>query len=298
MPTTYNSSLITYNSFYYYLKDESLKESTITEHINNVERFNQWSEENNFAGIQHINYNELLSYVQQLKKQSLTVSTINIRITSINKYYEHLKQEGIIEKNPARRLRIKGTVKKIIINPFSYTELQTLYHEYAKPKDNYFAEKSKIAHKKNTVLLSLMIEQALHSGELTKLEQEYINLNKGIIYIPSTGRSNSRELKLESKQIIILHDYLTQTKFHSSKLFKGRVNDLERDLLNTLKGINPVIRNAAHIRASVILHWLKMYDKRTVQYMTGHKWIGSTEHYQVQELTGLTDLLEKHHPFS
>ncbi len=285
-------------SFEYYLKEEGLKESTITEHIKNIERFRQWSETNQFNGIEYITYNELLSYIQQLKSQSVAVATINIRITSISKYYEHLKQEGVIETNPARRLRVKGAVKKIITNPLSYTELQALYHEYAKPREKYFAEKSKIAHKRNTVLLSLMIEQGLHSGELTKLEHEHINLNKGTIYIPSTGRSNSRELKLESKQIIILHDYLTQTKFQSSKLFKGRVNDLGRDLVSAIKGINPVIRNAGHIRASVILHWLKMYDKRTVQYMTGHKWIGSTEHYQVQELTALTDLLEKHHPFS
>ncbi|HET6244522.1 MAG TPA: hypothetical protein VFF35_08400 [Bacteroidia bacterium] len=41
-----------------------------------------------------------------------------------------------------------------------------------------------------------------------------------------------------------------------------------------------------------------MYDKRQVQYMAGHKWISSTENYEVQELTGLTDLLTKHHPFS
>lgn len=38
--------------------------------------------------------------------------------------------------------------------------------------------------------------------------------------------------------------------------------------------------------------------QRQVQYMAGHKWIGSTEHYQVQELDGLIDMLGKHHPFS
>jgi site-specific recombinase XerD len=34
-----------------------------------------------------------------------------------------------------------------------------------------------------------------------------------------------------------------------------------------------------------------------VQYMAGHKYIGSTEMYEVQEMESLTDALSKHHPF-
>jgi site-specific recombinase XerD len=68
-------------------------------------------------------------------------------------------------------------------------------------------------------------------------------------------------------------------------------------LMEELKGINPQIQNAAHIRASVILHWLRQHNKRQVQYMAGHKSITSTEKYAVQELETLTDQLSKHHPF-
>jgi integrase/recombinase XerD len=68
-------------------------------------------------------------------------------------------------------------------------------------------------------------------------------------------------------------------------------------LLQELKGINPAITNALHIRGSVIINWLKFHNKRQVQYMAGHKYISSTEAYAVQDLDSLQDELSKHHPF-
>lgn len=292
-------------AFEYYLKDTGLAERTISEHLKDIIRFETWIKENGYhtektiqTSIAHLRYNDILSFVQTMKNNHLSVPTQNIRINSLRKYYEHLKEEGIIENNPVRRLHIKGAIKKITHHQLTYTELEQLYHEYAKPKEYYREEKHRKAHERNIIILGLMIWQGIHSGELGKLEIAHVKINEGLIYIPGTRRSNNRELKLESKQIILLHHYITQTNFTSDKLFETNPHTIIYYLVNELKGINPVIKNAAHIRASVILHWLRMYNKREVQYMIGHKWISSIEHYEVQELTGLTDLLTKHHPFS
>ncbi len=77
----------------------------------------------------------------------------------------------------------------------------------------------------------------------------------------------------------------------------GNLHNTISLLSEELKGINPQIKNAQHIRASVILYWLRQHNKRQVQYMAGHKYIHSTEAYEVQELETLTDQLTKHHPF-
>jgi hypothetical protein len=53
-------------------------------------------------------------------------------------------------------------------------------------------------------------------------------------------------------------------------------------LLEELKGINAQIKNAQHIRASVILYWLRQHNKTQLQYMAGHKYIHNTEAYEVQ----------------
>jgi site-specific recombinase XerD len=292
-------------NFKIYLAQRRFMQSTINGHLLNVGYFIKWVEENGLYEVENISYTDLLSYVNYEQKQNKDVSTINLRISSISKYFEFLKEEGLVNRNPARTLRIKGKAKIIIQNPLSYDELLNLYNGYkslAKAVPNHIKEKSELAHQRNIIIVGLLIWQGLHSGELEKLEVNHVNLNEGIIYIPSTTRSNSRELKLSSQQIITLHTYIhggvrNKFKVNDEKLFAGNLHNIISLLIEELKGINPQIKNAQHIRASVILYWLRQHNKRQVQYMAGHKYIHSTEAYEVQELETLTDQLTKHHPF-
>jgi site-specific recombinase XerC len=56
------------------------------------------------------------------------------------------------------------------------------------------------------------------------------------------------------------------------------------------------IKNLQQIRASVITHWLKLYNLRQVQYMAGHRFVSSTEAYMVNDLEGLLEDINKFHP--
>ncbi len=288
-----------------YLQQRRFMQSTINGHLLNVGYFLKWVENNGLHEAENMQYTDLLNYVNYEQKQNKDVSTINLRISSISKYFEFLKEEGLVNRNPARTLRIKGKAKTIIQNPLSYDELLQLYNNYKTLEKNvpsHIQAKTNLAHQRNSIIVGLLIWQGLHSGELEKLETNHVNLNDGIIYIPSITRSNSRELKLSSQQIISLHTYIyggIRDKFicKSETLFAGNLHNIVQLLIEELKGINPQIKNAQHIRASVILYWLRQYNKRQVQYMAGHKYIHSTEAYEVQELETLTDQLEKHHPF-
>ena len=59
---------------------------------------------------------------------------------------------------------------------------------------------------------------------------------------------------------------------------------------------NPEILHAKQIRSSVITYWLKTYNLLQVQYFAGHKYVSSTERYQLNNLDNLQDKLEKYHP--
>ena len=291
-----------------YLQQKRFRESTINAHLLNVGYFIKWWESPSFGGVGeawNISYTDLLNYVQYEQKRNKDVSTINLRISSISKYFEFLKEENLVTRNPARTLRIKGKAKTIIQNPLKYDELLNLYNSYKsiiKDVPAHIQEKSTLAHQRNVIIVGLLIWQGLHSGELEKLEVNHVNLNEGIIYIPSTARSNNRELKLSTQQILTLHSYIhggtrDKLKPQGEELLPGNLHNTISLLSEELKGINPQIKNAQHIRASVILYWLRQHNKRQVQYMAGHKYIHSTEAYQVQELETLTDQLTKHHPF-
>ena len=288
-----------------YLQKKRFRESTINAHCLNAGYFLRWIENNGLHEAENMQYTDLLNYVQYEQKRNKDVSTINLRISSISKYFEFLKEEGLVDRNPARTLRIKGKAKTVIQNPLKYDELQNLYNGYksiTKEVPNHIKEKSELAKQRNIIIVGLLIWQGLHSGELEKLEVTHVNLNEGIIYIPSTARSNSRELKLSTQQILTLHSYIhggtrDKLKPKAEELLPGNLHNTVSLLSEELKGINPQIKNAQHIRASVILYWLRQHNKRQVQYMAGHKYINSTEAYEVQELETLTDQLTKHHPF-
>ena len=286
-----------------YLQQKRFRESTINAHCLNAGYFLRWVEANGLHEPENLQYNDLLNYVQYEQQRNKDVSTINLRISSISKYFEFLKTEGTVNRNPARTLRIKGKAKTVIQNPLKYDELLNLYNSYKElQKQSLHQSKTDLAHQRNIIIVGLLIWQGLHSGELEKLEVNHINLNDGIIYIPSTARSNSRELKLSTQQILTLHTYIhggtrDKLKPKEEKLFAGNLHNTVGLLTEELKGINPQIKNALYIRASVILYWLRQYNKRQVQYMAGHKYITSTEMYEVQEMETLTTQLTKHHPF-
>ncbi len=277
-------------AFEYYLESKKHAASTIADHIMNLQRFKAWAAEA-LPEAEQASYNELLGYVQWLKSRELTTPTINLRLNSLRKYYEHLKEEEVISKNPVRNLRIRGSLIRVTEQPLSYIELEDLYNNYV----SYSKEKD--YHIRNTAMLGLMIWQGVNSGDLLRMEPRHVRLGAGNVYIPSSRRGNSRELRLDARQIIILHQHMESLPLTSTKLFIGSVRNHVTKLSEEVKGINGIVRNMLHIRASVILYWMKLHEKRQVQYMAGHKWISTTEMYEQQEITSLSDQLNRHHPF-
>jgi len=66
--------------------------------------------------------------------------------------------------------------------------------------------------------------------------------------------------------------------------------------MRKLKKQFPRIKSSYQIRASVITDWLKKHNLRKVQYMTGHRYISSTEAFLVNDLDELKEDVLKYHP--
>lgn len=289
------------NDFENYLITQQYSSSTIQEHIANIRRVEQWKKENEYRS-EALSYNELLSYINHLKARKVKPQSINIRLQSITIYYEYLKKYEYIAINTARTVRVKGTAQTVTVNAFSYEELQNLYQCYLqyKKEKKYVcrsAAQQYYTNHKHIVLVGLMIYQGLNTSELGKLQIKDIDLEKGVLNLHGAKRLNSRILKLEPFQILPLSNYLNVLKPAQERLFGESSVGIVNWVLEELKGINPIIYSINQLRASVIMNWIKLYGKRKTQYMAGHKYITSTEKYELQNLDGLTDLLKKHHPF-
>lgn len=267
-------------TFRNWLENKNYSPKTIKEiesHIQNFQSFFDISEEE----IKELRYEDITRYISNLRK-SIRPSTINLRIRSINKYFDYLLENHQITHHPSRTIKVKEAPKNLIETVLKKEQLTTIYESFE-------------GNLKQKVLLGLIIFQGAESGVLQRLEPNHIDLDKGMIYLPSTNRSNSRKLSINSSQLMPLFKYLQV--YQEGKLFTGVMRAELHTLLQNLKHQNPVIQSIRQIRSSVICDWLKVYNLREVQYMCGHRFISSTEAYCLVDIEQLKTSVELSHPF-
>lgn len=288
-------------------------ENTIRQKTNYTGCFLNWLESENLRP-EETRYNDLLNFIDHSKLEGKSKKQINSTLRAIRNYYEYLKETRPGINNPAANLYLKGIRHKLPSNIISYQELEKLYQEYP-AADN--------RTKRNKIILSLLVYQGLTTEELHRLKPGHLKLKEGKVFIPGNRRRNSRILELKPFQILGLHEYLTETRpqilneitrpkparkpnrIDKQKLkeqlfisINGSCN-IKNSLLHMFRKIrkeNPEISNGKQVRSSVIAYWLKHFNLRQVQYMAGHKYVSSTERYQLNNLEGLKKSLEEFHP--
>ena len=67
-------------------------------------------------------------------------------------------------------------------------------------------------------------------------------------------------------------------------------------MFRKLKQLNKKAINAKQLRSSVITHRLRHNNLRQVQYLAGHKYVSSTERYQLNNIDDLKNAIQEHHP--
>jgi len=67
-------------------------------------------------------------------------------------------------------------------------------------------------------------------------------------------------------------------------------------LMIKVRMINPSVKNAKQLRASVIVKWLKQHNLRQVQHLAGHRYISSIKSYQQNDMEGLKEEVQQYHP--
>jgi integrase/recombinase XerD len=281
-----------------YLQKLGNDQNTIRQKSNYAGYFLTWLESENLQP-QETRYNDLLNFIDYCKLEGNSKKHINSKLRSIRNFYEYLKKQNPDIINPALNLHLKGIKQKLPSGIISYDKLENLYQSFETNTDR---------DKRNKVILGLLIYQGITTEELHQLEVNHLRLKKGKIYVPGNRRRNSRTLNLKPFQILELYEYEikirpklllqeTQQLFVSMEGNEQLKNSLHH-LFRKIRKIHPEIISPKQIRASVITHWLKDHNLRQVQYMAGHKYVSSTERYQLNNLDKLQNRLEKYHPLN
>ena len=245
-------------------------------------------------------YGGIMDYLGLQRKRYKNVQTIVCILSAIKKYYSYLIATNQRDDNPAKSIRLRDNKQRDIQlqDLFSSEELESLLER----KERYNDLKTR-----NKTIISLLINQALTTGEITKLTLENINLEEGTIYIKQGLKSNSRTLNLQTTQIMLLHEYIHQTRLKllkviSDQLIISKAGNPESGeqisyLIGTFKkqfrGRN---LNPKTIRQSVITNLLKEKDLRKVQVFAGHKYPSATEKYKQSDVEELKNEVLRYHP--
>ena len=251
---------------------------------------------------------DILNYIGYLRQTGIHSKTIRNHLYSIKIYYNYLQKTGQRQDHPCKSLNLKDQINRSI-------EIESLYT--MKQMEQFLSEhktKQSFLQRRDEVMISLLIYQALTNTEIVNLEIKDINLEEGIIYIKTEkgkakNTNKSRTLALKPKQILLIDRYLNQDR---SELQKRHDITSEKLLLTKYgKPIKPaaINRQINHghkkftkmtplkIRQSVIHHKLKEGNNvRLVQAFAGHRSILSTEAYQTNKLEELKVGINKFHP--
>lgn len=284
-----------------YLTKKEFSESTVRIYENGTKDFLEWISKNHYP-IENVRYADLMNYIKQRQKKGKSKLNVQHQLLAMRHYFNYLVKTGKVKSNPAQGVYIRGIARRLPHDLAQYDELIKLYESY--PVND-------IRDQRNKVILGLIIFQAVTIEELELLEPEHVNMREGKIRIPGTDRTNDRILKLEAVQVFELQEYLNKTR--NRILYGPKVNEPEqiKQLIIGMEGgtllagevgwmmrrlNHDKVKQASQIRASTIAEWTKRHDVRIVQYMSGHKYVSTTERYQATHQEELHEQLRKFHP--
>jgi len=285
-------------NFKKYLQDNGFRDNTISQHQRYVAYFTGWLREQ-YLQPQQATYNDILSFISHCRSVGKKTNNISRILVSVRHYYSFL-QTRHNTGNPAAGVYLRGISREIPCNLLENGELDRIYHDYRVTNPR---------QQRNRVILGLLIYQAVTTEELHRLETAHFKADKGKIIIPGSRKSNQRTLNLQAFQVMELHEYITATRANilreTGKTTQQLIISMQggtklknslKNLFDMLKKPYPQLRNAKQIRMSVITNKLKTHNLREVQYFAGHRYVSSTERYQIGNIEDLQKDIEKYFP--
>jgi integrase/recombinase XerD len=249
-------------------------------------------------------YADVLDYLGALRKTGLHAKSIRNHLAAIKIYYSYLEASGQRSDHPCKNLRLRDNINRSV-------ELEKLYSpEKLEQLHRAFSASSSV----DQIIISLLLNQALTTGEIRRLNVNDIDLKKQKLIIrsgnyPGRRSNNERSLATPDGQASLLYEYLQELRPRLVNINPGKAKNC---FLLTIKGlplwsgyINRMLKQNAvgqnyqpqKIRQSVIANLLKAgHDLRVVQVFAGHRLAGSTEQYRSDRLDELRSAIVKYHP--
>lgn len=287
---------------------KNYSKSSLQGNLYNIKRFTDYYQDR----AQKATYADVLQYIQHLRTNTqLHPKTLKHCLYAVKIYFNYLLETGVRKDHPCSELLLKDKTSKLV-------RVENLYSQ--KTLDRFWQYDQLLANKhlqkRNKIIISLLIYQALTVNEIALIQVQHIDLQKGTILIHSEENQHNksptnRTLPLKANQILLMQQYLKHDR--KKLLVHNHQNPEEKAFILARYGkpINPhsisrIINlnrpkadqlKPIKIRQSVLTNFLKMgHDPRVVQVFAGHKKVTTTIQYKQSNLQRLTAAIRQYHP--
>jgi integrase/recombinase XerC len=239
-------------------------------------------------------HHHITEHISELRRKGLSARTVQRHLSSIRRFYHHLKAKRIVEDNPATI--VAGPKRKSRLPAVLDTDqLQQLFA--------YSPRSAK--EKRDRAIMELLYGSGLRLAELVGADVGDIDLREGYIEVTGKG-SKSRRVPLGSLCIEALCAWLATRSATSptAPLFTGRGGSRisPRTVQTQLKALasRQLHTDAPHphmLRHSFASHLLESSgDLRAVQELLGHANLSTTQIYTHLDFQHLADVYDRAHP--
>jgi site-specific recombinase XerD len=277
--------------------------STLASNLYNIKRFTDYYQNK----AETATYTDILNYIAHLRKNYyLHPKTLRHCLYGVKIYFNYLLEIGKRKDHPCSELFLKDKINKQIQVDNLYS-LETL-ENFLKTFEIKRKERLK---RRNEVIITLLIYQALTVSEISNLEVENIDLENGEIQIKSGHHQQKRKLPLQAKQILLFYNYLEKERKelllfnkenpvisylilgqYGEKINPHTISKMINEYRKPSEKLQPI-----KIRQSVIANLLKKEnDTRIVQVFSGHRRASTTIQYKQTELEALQNAVNQYHP--
>ena len=152
----------------------------------------------------NVDRDDLRAFLAQLKDKGLKFSTIEVIYTCLSAFYEFLIIEELVEYNPILPFR-KYYLRRYKND--SDSEIRKLIGvEDASRLVN------SILDSRDKCILVLLFKTGMRVGELSSLDVNDVDLDKGIVTLKIKKKRTNRVLFLDNEAIVVLHNWLAARK--------------------------------------------------------------------------------------
>ena len=282
----------------YLITERDASENTMSSYMRDLRQLQEYLQQENGSTLQEVSEKDLQTYIEHLREDGKSVSTIARNIASWKNFFQYLILQNLMQENPARSLSA-GKAEHKLPEILTNKEVELLLQQ---PK----ATDAKGTRDK--AMLELMYATGIRVSELIDLNVSDVNLQSGSIRCFSKNRE--RFIPMYPYAVSILRNYMdhVRTSLVSSSENEALFVNMNGERMSR-QGFWKIIKyyqNKAKIKKDITPHMLRHSfaahllengaDLKSVQKMLGHSDISSTLFYTQLVPTSIRDVYQNAHP--